>query len=531
MENVVLLKFQRGDFDQGFDVILRIGSDTEIEGHFPAAPNIPAIYKSWHSDYLILENLRGKDTKQSGAINNTEPEKQYYQETQGSKKLKKPQAINNTQLKEQCRQKAEELRNSMRTWLSSQDKDLQKFREKLLQRLPNKQEEIRVIIQSKIHLLKQIPWQEWDLFSDVYTNSEIALSPPEHYPVSRLVPARHKNQVKILVILGDNEEIKIEDSRQLIKDLPNAYPVFVANPQRRELTNYLWEQNWDILFFTGHSSNWGKTGRISINSTENLTIGDLKRGLKKAIERGLRIAIFNSCDGLGLARELEDLHIPQIIVMREPVSDNFAQEFLKHFLTAFSSGKSLYLAVRQARDRLRDEGLENESPGVTWLPVICQNPAEAVLTWQELASGNIESKQAINTKEQIMNNHDNLITHFESENGLDFINNNHQKSSEIYTRLFNTVYEKLKIISMESLLTELQQQPTDINKSVFLKILKSQIVADKEFTNKLIDIVKQLESADEIRTECSSAGQTIISNYGHTQVVSNVNHGHQTFSQ
>jgi cysteine sulfinate desulfinase/cysteine desulfurase-like protein len=40
--------------------------------------------------------------------------------------------------------------------------------------------------------------------------------------------------------------------------------------------------------------------------------------------------------------------------MREPVPDIVAQEFLKHFLVAFSSGQSLHLAVREARQRLEN---------------------------------------------------------------------------------------------------------------------------------------------------------------------------------
>jgi hypothetical protein len=47
---------------------------------------------------------------------------------------------------------------------------------------------------------------------------------------------------------------------------------------------------------------------------------------------------------LGLARELEQLHIPQLIVMREPVPDVVAQAFLKYFLHSFASGKPLYQA-------------------------------------------------------------------------------------------------------------------------------------------------------------------------------------------
>ena len=114
-----------------------------------------------------------------------------------------------------------------------------------------------------------------------------------------------------------------------------------------------------------------------------LTIKELKYALTKAIERGLQLAIFNSCDGLGLARELADLHIPQMIVMKEPVPDKVAQEFLKYFLTAFSGGESLYTAVRKARERL--EGLEDEFPYATWLPVLFQNSAEIGMSWRKLS--------------------------------------------------------------------------------------------------------------------------------------------------
>jgi hypothetical protein len=101
--------------------------------------------------------------------------------------------------------------------------------------------------------------------------------------------------------------------------------------------------------------------------------------LKKAVEGGLKLAIFNSCDGLGLARQLDDLQIPQMVVMRELVPDKVAQEFLKYFLTAFAGGKSFYLAVREARERL--QGLEGKFPCASWLPVICQNLAEVPPNW------------------------------------------------------------------------------------------------------------------------------------------------------
>ncbi|MHC5722352.1 MAG: CHASE2 domain-containing protein, partial [Nostoc sp.] len=87
--------------------------------------------------------------------------------------------------------------------------------------------------------------------------------------------------------------------------LPNADITFLVEPQCQDLTDQLWEQDWQILFFAGHSSTHqtNETGKIYINQTESLTISQLKYALKKAVERGLQLAIFNSCDGLGLARE------------------------------------------------------------------------------------------------------------------------------------------------------------------------------------------------------------------------------------
>nr|WP_017295798.1 hypothetical protein [Geminocystis herdmanii] len=43
----------------------------------------------------------------------------------------------------------------------------------------------------------------------------------------------------------------------------------------------------------------------------------MKTALNQAIKQGLNLAIFNSCDGIGLAQELSKLNIPQVIVMRE----------------------------------------------------------------------------------------------------------------------------------------------------------------------------------------------------------------------
>ncbi len=228
--------------------------------------------------------------------------------------------------------------------------------------------------------MQKLPWHLWDLL-ERYPKAEIALSACSYEQVNKTEFTNDK--VKILAILGNSEGIDTQTDRNILEQLPNADITFLVEPERKHINNQLWEQNWQILFFAGHSATLdNETGKIHINQTESLTIGELKYALKKAVGRGLQLAIFNSCDGLGLAKEFADLNIPQIIVMREPVPDQVAQEFLKYFLETFARGEPLYLAVREARERL--QGLENKFPCATWLPVICQNPAQVPLSWQDL---------------------------------------------------------------------------------------------------------------------------------------------------
>ena len=243
---------------------------------------------------------------------------------------------------------------------------------------------IRIIIETDDELVKRLPWHSWQILED-YPDSEIALSRPEYKQLPSQVLNREK--VRILAILGNCQDIDVAAEQSALNNLPDAETKFLIKPSRREFDRELWDtQGWDILFFAGHSCSEGNTGRIYINEEDDynsLSIEQLEEALKAAITRGLKLAIFNSCDGLGLANALEKLHIPQVIVMREPVPNIVAQQFFHDFLIAFAVEKlPLYLAVKQARCRLK--GLESDYPAASWLPVICQNPAVRSPSWLNL---------------------------------------------------------------------------------------------------------------------------------------------------
>ena len=245
----------------------------------------------------------------------------------------------------------------------------------------NRDDAIRFLIHTEDKQLQKLPWQEWDFF-ERYPKAEIALSATAFEQPKKLPTTLGKEKVKILAILGNSKGIDIEVDRKKLEALPDADVEFLVEPDRQQLNDRLWEQSWDILFFAGHSQTEDERGRIYLNRTDSFTLDELRYALKKAVEGGLQLAIFNSCDGLGLAQDLAKLKIPQIVVMREPVPNHISQEFLKYFLDAFSRGESFYLAVREARERL--QGLEDAFPCASWLPIIFQNPAVVPPRWNEL---------------------------------------------------------------------------------------------------------------------------------------------------
>ena len=266
------------------------------------------------------------------------------------------------------------------------------------------QDQIRIVLVTQNDAIRRLPWQKWHLIQD-YPGAELALSLPQYQRQQRQrqqVRSGTRTRPRILAILGNAQGIDLTQEEQCLQQIPNADIVFLAQPSRQQFDQALWDAaGWDLLFFAGHSSSdSSEIGRLYINdqineqtdneqigseqkSKNSLTIDDISEALLAALENGLQLAIFNSCDGLGLANQLAHLNIPQVIVLREPVPNRVAQQFFQSFLSAYvQQGRPLYEAVKRSRRQL--QAIEDEFPGASWLPVLCQNPAEEPLSWKAL---------------------------------------------------------------------------------------------------------------------------------------------------
>ncbi|MEO0986601.1 MAG: CHASE2 domain-containing protein [Cyanobacteria bacterium J06639_14] len=377
MEQRIIVNLGQGSWQQGFPTIVvqlwEAGRSAPIQliGRLPAAPELATLYTRWQSFYRAINSNLGL---RQFALDTAEIEIEIEEEDVTHVSEIEFETIGRT------------LKHQFNEWLSSSS-----FinAERRLRTHLNPSSYIELILEADDPAVRRFPWHLWHLLED-YPHAEVAIGALEYRTAPNRVRQPH-SQVRVLSVLGDSTGIQVARDRDVLNRLAEVEAVILDERPRTELTHQLWDSaGWDILFFAGHSfTQSGDTvGRIKINESESLSISQLKFSLKKAIKQGLQLAIFNSCDGMGIAWELSELNIPYLIVMREPVPDQVAQTFLMDFLSAFASGTPFSLAVREAREKL--EGLEGIFPGASWLPVICQNPTAQPLTWQILKA---ESEQ------------------------------------------------------------------------------------------------------------------------------------------
>ncbi|GAB1543008.1 hypothetical protein NUACC21_56820 [Scytonema sp. NUACC21] len=369
---IVKLKIRRTS-EEGFLVILTATNrEYETEGFLlPLPPELETSFMQWQLAYRQIEDVRS-----------------YIAPAPGLRLTPKSVTVHSNL------EHAKALKTNLNEWLNSGDSKWQPIRDGLIaiaQQLHSSGEEIRVILDAKDINLRRLPWQEWDLFEQHYPQAEIALSTPKTTDRKHIISHPNSPKVRILVAVGRSDGINTKDDIEVVRRLEElgAEVVCLMQPNLRNLCEALWdEQGYHIFIFTGHSGSQkdGQIGWIEVNDSESLSIDEFKEALKEAIAKGLQLAIFNSCDGLGLANQLAELHLPQSVVMREPVPDPVAVEFLKNFFQEFTRNKSLFASVLKARKRL--EHFKSRYPGAVWLPTICIASNVEPLTWQGL-SGNL----------------------------------------------------------------------------------------------------------------------------------------------
>jgi hypothetical protein len=70
-------------------------------------------------------------------------------------------------------------------------------------------------------------------------------------------------------------------------------------------------------------------------------------------------------------------------------------------------------------------------------------------------------------------------------------------ASDTFAQLVNAIRSKFQAHSLEGIMIQAQNQPTETNRATFESVLQSQIDGDSAFANQLQQLVEQLQSQDE----------------------------------
>ncbi|MDY7024681.1 MAG: CHAT domain-containing protein, partial [Cyanobacteriota bacterium] len=293
-----------------------------------------------------------------------------------------------------CDQYKDEVKHFLNEWLNDSNVQWLRFREKLIYlsgQLRHSHQEASILLDAGENQLNHFPLQEWQFLREHFPNSEIGLRVKSEGE-KEIQPPPLTQKIRVLILIGTTEGLNTSKDLEIVQRLEKqgAEVKVLVTPTSEELFKIFREdEGYDIFVFSGHSrSEEDKLGWIYINDNPEgcIQIDDFRNNFKCLIDKGLQLAIFNSCDGLGLAHQLAKLNLPRCIVMREPIPDPVAIRFIEEFFRNFTQNYPLFRSVNSAKISLEEFDQARKYPGAMWLPTLCvrQSALLQPFTWQSL---------------------------------------------------------------------------------------------------------------------------------------------------
>jgi hypothetical protein len=226
---------RRCDSNRGYSVTLEIAEErwlgdriwlnnqVEQRGQLPPASELLKNYRDWQQSYRNLDVDRRLEADPAQITN-----------------------ISAIDLVSQCQRAAQRSLDAFDRWLNAES--FHQIREHLAKNIAAT-DRVRFLLQIDDPQLYCLPWQLGEMFAN-YSSTEVVLSSPSFENIQPANPVT-KSGVRILAILGNSQGINIETDRKILENLPKVQVKFLVEPHRQELTDSLWAQNWDILFFAG----------------------------------------------------------------------------------------------------------------------------------------------------------------------------------------------------------------------------------------------------------------------------------------
>ncbi|MGB3404062.1 MAG: CHASE2 domain-containing protein [Microcoleaceae cyanobacterium] len=242
--------------------------------------------------------------------------------------------------------------------------------------------------------LARFPWETWQIGTDINAVGKIRIArTPSNIQYEAVRPLRRKP--RILAIFGDDTGVNLElDREALEQEFSHICQLKFegwkqgetdSNELKTRICKAIADQKgWDILFFAGHSNEARLTGgELQIAPKMSMFISELEPCLKQAKRNGLQFAIFNSCSGIDIAESLINLGLNQVVVMREPIHNKVAQDFLPQFLQCLAEHKDVHEALREIYVFFKQQEKRLNYPSSYLVPSIFRHPEAELFRLQK----------------------------------------------------------------------------------------------------------------------------------------------------
>ena len=242
----------------------------------------------------------------------------------------------------------------------------------------NPQNDIDLMIACFPNELTRLPWETWDIGSDLGARNKVRIARTTINNPSRLNSVlRFRRKPRILTIIGYDPNLDFSQDVKAIESLSKLAESYFFDDRAAQNNSDLKQQifdkitsvdGWDILFFIGHSNESNFGGEFHLAPNVSLKIEDIKKSLSQAARNGLQLAFFNSCSGVDIGESLIELGLSQVIIMREPVNNQVAFQLLEKFVTNLSKYKDIREAIGEATSFFEQENIQQKYPSAYLLP-------------------------------------------------------------------------------------------------------------------------------------------------------------------
>ena len=232
------------------------------------------------------------------------------------------------------------------------------------------------------------------------------------YDVEPLPFLRRDPALNILLVLGEDDELQLEDEASILsKTLAEgntvdrtSYPQApcmvktLVQPTPQKLISELNTQAYNVFFYAGHGLTDPDGGLLLLGPNSSFNGMELAQALSRT---GVKLAVFNACWGArpaainhqavpysSLAEVMIRQGVPAVLGMRDKIADHESHTFIQAFAQAIRARKPIDEAVADARKQLLTIYKFNQ-PAWT-LPVLYLHPdfnGELIQTFEE---GNTE---------------------------------------------------------------------------------------------------------------------------------------------